>query len=193
MSVCMCICVSICMYACPYVSLCVFVTVWKSLCVHTCVSLWLSLWSVCVSVNACLCVCICICVHVLVCVSVHVCECVCICVSVYICVCVSVCVHVFFFLLCFHIAVIKQIKNTMTKTTPGEKGLFQLIVYSPPSRELRAGTWRQELKQRPSRNFALWFVPHGLLSLLWPPSQGWHCQWWAWVLSLLPSVKKSAP
>jgi hypothetical protein len=30
----------------------------------------------------------------------------------------------------------------------------------------RAGTWRQELMQRPWRSAAYWLAPHGLLSLL---------------------------
>jgi hypothetical protein len=36
----------------------------------------------------------------------------------------------------------------------------------PPSlKEVRAGTWEQELKQKPWRRVAYWLAPHGLLSL----------------------------
>jgi hypothetical protein len=31
--------------------------------------------------------------------------------------------------------------------------------------ELKAGIWKQELKQKPWRNAAYWFTPHNLLSL----------------------------
>ena len=54
-----------------------------------------------------------------------------------------------------------------------EKGLFGLtsislsITEGTPGRNLnRAGTWRQELIQRPVRGAAYWFAPLGLLSLL---------------------------
>jgi hypothetical protein len=33
-------------------------------------------------------------------------------------------------------------------------------------KEIRTGTWRWELMQRPWRGAAYWFAPHGLLSLL---------------------------
>jgi hypothetical protein len=35
-----------------------------------------------------------------------------------------------------------------------------------PAQEIEAGTWRQELKQRPRRNAAYWLVPNGLFSML---------------------------
>ena len=49
----------------------------------------------------------------------------------------------------------------MTKATREGKGLFV-----KPGQELKAGTWRQELKQRPWRGAAYWLALHGLLSLL---------------------------
>ena len=39
-------------------------------------------------------------------------------------------------------------------------------ITAPPPKEVSAGTWRQELMQRPWRGIALWFALHGLLSLL---------------------------
>lgn len=46
------------------------------------------------------------------------------------------------------------------------------------SREVRAGTWRQTLRQSPGRGAALWLAPHGLLTLLFsyaprPPTAVW--------------------
>jgi hypothetical protein len=53
-------------------------------------------------------------------------------------------------------------------------------------KEVRAGTWRQKLMQRPWRDAAYWLVSHGLLSLLsyraqnnQPRAQGWHHLPWA--------------
>jgi hypothetical protein len=41
---------------------------------------------------------------------------------------------------------------------------FTLPLGSPPLQEVRKGTWRQELMQRPWRGDASWLAPHGLLS-----------------------------
>lgn len=147
-----------------------------------CVCVYLYLWSLCVCVYvymdvfACVKVCVFMCkcvyasmpVHVCVCVSVPMYMCVCLCVHVCLClftcvcfcvhVCVSMCVSVCFFLVCFSIAVIKQTNKHYDQNNPGGKGLFQLVVYNPSSRECRVGIWRQEPKQRPSRNFAFWFA-----------------------------------
>lgn len=71
----------------------------------------------------------------------------------------------------------------------GEGFILVILLCRSPSLkevtpELRAGTWRYELKQRPGRSSAFWLVSHGLLSLLscitqdtWPgvvlPRVGW--------------------
>ena len=47
----------------------------------------------------------------------------------------------------------------------GREGLIWLPGYSPSSRDVEAGTGRQELKQRPWRNDAYWLASHDLLSL----------------------------
>jgi hypothetical protein len=61
----------------------------------------------------------------------------------------------------------------MTKRQVGEeRGLFGLrfsisfIEGSQGRNSHKAGTWRQELMQRPWRDVVYWFTPHGLLSLL---------------------------
>ena len=46
--------------------------------------------------------------------------------------------------------------NTVTKSHQGGKDLFQPADCSPPSGELRAGTCRQDLKQRLERSAAFW-------------------------------------
>ena len=38
--------------------------------------------------------------------------------------------------------------------------------HSPSLKQVRAGTWRQELMQKPWRGAAYWLALHGLLSLL---------------------------
>lgn len=91
-----------------YVSICIC-----GLCVSMCI--WMCL-------PVCKCVYASVPVHVCVCVSVHMYMCVCFCVHV----CVSMCVSVDFFLVCFSIAVIKQTKNSMTKTIQKERVYFSL-------------------------------------------------------------------
>jgi hypothetical protein len=51
----------------------------------------------------------------------------------------------------------------------GRKGLIWLTLsyHCSSSKEVRAGTWRQKLVQRPRRSAAYWLAPHGLLSLLY--------------------------
>lgn len=46
--------------------------------------------------------------------------------------------------------------------------LFQLILphHSSSLREIRAGTWRQELMQKLWKSVAFWLLPHGFLCLL---------------------------
>lgn len=53
----------------------------------------------------------------------------------------------------------------VTKSSLAWEGSFHLTAYLPPCREARAGTWKQEQKQRPWRNTAYWLSFHGLLSL----------------------------
>jgi hypothetical protein len=62
----------------------------------------------------------------------------------------------------------------MTKGIMGRKGFILLTVSyekqfiiksSECKNSIRAGTWRQELMQRPWRGAASWLAPHGLLSL----------------------------
>lgn len=78
--------------------------------------------------------------------------------------------------------------NTVAKINEGGHDLFRLSPCSPSCREFRAGTWRQEVIQRPWRSDAYRFVPHGLLSLLLiaprttnpgmePPIMDWSCTW----------------
>lgn len=56
--------------------------------------------------------------------------------------------------------------HTITKSSMGTKGLLWLIGYhqGKPGQELKAGTWRQKLKQRPWKNAAYWLAPHALLT-----------------------------
>jgi hypothetical protein len=66
----------------------------------------------------------------------------------------------FFF---FSIAVIKyQHQNQLGE----ERVYFHLTLLGKSGQELKAGTWRQELLQRPQRGAANWIPLHGLLSLL---------------------------
>jgi hypothetical protein len=47
------------------------------------------------------------------------------------------------------------------------RSMWPFIIQSNEGRNsVRAGTWRQELMQRPGRDAAYWLAPHGLLSLL---------------------------
>ena len=62
----------------------------------------------------------------------------------------------------------------MTKKQVGEESVYSaytsILVFitkgSLDRHSNRAGTWRQELMQRPWRRAAYWLVLHGLLSLL---------------------------
>lgn len=73
--------------------------------------------------------------------------------------------------------------NTMTKATWGGKSLFDLCCHiiahdwkkSGRSANL-AGSWRQELLQRPWRGAACWISPHGLLSLFSYRIQDYQCK-----------------
>ena len=62
-------------------------------------------------------------------------------------------------------------KHHCQKATRGGKGLccfqFHSTVYylEKSGQELRAGTWKQELMQRPWRGAAYWLVPHGMINL----------------------------
>lgn len=66
------------------------------------------------------------------------------------------------------------------------KGLWQftpVITLHPlgkggAERELRADTWKQELKQKPWRHTAFWLAPPNLLSVLLP-TLGYHYLQWA--------------
>lgn len=68
--------------------------------------------------------------------------------------------------------------NTMTKSDLERKGFVS--VYTSRSahhrnksgQEVKAGTWKLELKEKPRRKAACWlaFVYHPE-----PPAQGWHC------------------
>jgi len=65
-------------------------------------------------------------------------------------------------------------ENIMTKKQVGEEKDYLAYVStllfitkgSQDRNSHRAGTWRQELMQRPCRDAAYWLAPHGLLSLL---------------------------
>ena len=59
------------------------------------------------------------------------------------------------------IAVVK----TMTKSNMRKKGfiLASIATFQSTTEEVKAGTWRQKLKQRPQRNAAYWIVSHGWL------------------------------
>ena len=54
--------------------------------------------------------------------------------------------------------------NTITRSPLWKKGFISNAGKS--GQALKAGTWRQELKQRPWRSTDYWLAPHGLLSLL---------------------------
>jgi len=58
--------------------------------------------------------------------------------------------------------------NTMTEEQVGDKrGLFGLHFHSTVHHwRNAAGSWRQELIQKPWRGIAYWLAPHGLFSLL---------------------------
>ena len=64
-------------------------------------------------------------------------------------------------------------KTPSPKVIWGERGLFHLHFQAQSTSEEvrtgtqnRAGTWRQELVQRPWKSAAYWLTPHGQLSLL---------------------------
>jgi hypothetical protein len=58
-------------------------------------------------------------------------------------------------------------RNTMTKKQAEEKRVnLAYTSMSPFTTKVRAGTWKQELMQRPERGAAYWRTPRGLLSLL---------------------------
>ena len=62
----------------------------------------------------------------------------------------------------------------MGKSNLGRQGFISLTVSydSSSSKAVRAGTWKQELMQRPWREAAYWLAFHGLLSLLSNRTQG---------------------
>jgi hypothetical protein len=64
------------------------------------------------------------------------------------------------------IAFIKHHDQKQVWGPGGWKGLFGLYKHhSPLTKEVRAGTWRPELMQIPSRSVAYWLVLHDLFSL----------------------------
>jgi hypothetical protein len=79
------------------------------------------------------------------------------------------------------------INKLMVKSNLGRKGLFGLratVTGGNPRNELQAGTWRQELKQRPWRNeccllaCSSQIAPLAFIYNPGPPAQGWyHSQW----------------
>lgn len=77
------------------------------------------------------------------------------------------------------------------EATWGEEGLFNPILYNSPSKdfgqELKAGTGRQEMKQRPQKNAAYWLAPSSLLSYLSYAAQANLLKLvpltWGWALS----------
>lgn len=83
------------------------------------------------------------------------------------------------------------------KQCGGGKGLSHLTACSPLStlRELKAGTWRQELKQRTWRRAAHWLPLHGLLIACFliaarTTSPGVAPPTVSWLLPHLSSIKK---
>ena len=64
--------------------------------------------------------------------------------------------------------------NTITKKQVGEERVYFAYIYtllfisggSEDRHSGKAGTWRQELMQRPWRGAAYWFASPGLLSLI---------------------------
>ena len=60
--------------------------------------------------------------------------------------------------------------NSMTKSSLREERVcltYIILVHhgGKPGQELKAGPWRQELKQKAVRNAAYWLASHGLISL----------------------------
>ena len=74
--------------------------------------------------------------------------------------------------------------NVVTESGVERKGAFQLTVYQGKSRQrLKAGSWRQELMQKPWRSAAYWLASRGFLSWLSDTVQGhlprgWHHPQW---------------
>jgi hypothetical protein len=73
------------------------------------------------------------------------------------------------------------VRNTITKSNLGRKCLFELHVLTTvhyekkTGQELKAGTWRQELKQKPWRKIVYWLSLHSLLGLLSLTQPGTNC------------------
>jgi len=86
----------------------------------------------------------------------------------------------------------------MTKSKLGKKGFiwFTLPCCSPPLKEVRDGTWRQEPMPRPWRGAAYWLAPHGLLSCflieLRTINSGMAPSTMGWALSHQSLIKKKA-
>jgi hypothetical protein len=78
-----------------------------------------------------------------------------------------------FSIMSFSVRVTTAMKNTMTKTAQGGKGLFSLHFHiavhhcrKSGRNSNRAGTLRKELMQKSWRGAAYWLAPYGLFSLL---------------------------
>ena len=71
----------------------------------------------------------------------------------------------------------------MTKIDLGRKDFISLLLiqHSSSSKEVKAGTWKEDLMQRPRRGAAYWLVYYGLSDLLCygTISPGWHRAQWA--------------
>jgi hypothetical protein len=67
----------------------------------------------------------------------------------------------------------KQVEEERIYLSYTSTSLF-IIKGSQDRNSNKAGTWRQELMQRPWRGAAYWFAPHGLLNLLCYRTQDYH-------------------
>lgn len=84
--------------------------------------------------------------------------------------------------------------KTLIKSSSERKGFIWLAGYNQSSRkskiELKAGPWRQELKQGLWRSATYWFVLLAFLYNLGTPAQKWYDPQWAWPSEINPKLRK---
>lgn len=69
--------------------------------------------------------------------------------------------------------------STMAKNNMGEEDSFHLPAHSPQLAEVRAGTWRQALEERPRMNEAVyWLAQLVPIHKVAHPAQMWHHPQW---------------